>query len=433
MPWGLPATVLVVDDEQDIAELAADLLEREGFVVVTAANGRRALSALDVLAPVAIVLDMMMPEMDGLEFLEALSKRSDRRPPVLATSAFEEYLPLALASGASATLRKPYGPDALVGSLSALLRGEPPPPQPAPALPDDAARLRAILDLRLLEPDAAGAMDGFVRHVARLFDVPIALVSIVTADRQYWHSMCGLPPDLEAARGTPRSHSFCAHAIVARSALIVQDAARSALFRDNPLVRERGLRFYAGVPLFDRLGNALGTLCLLDFRPRTFGRADLELLSVLAKRVDAELEWRERRARSTSPVSTFRHLTYVDEELGILGRDAFVEALHVESLRRSERGEALVLAVLELDGPGIAEAVGELARRLPGTHLGRLGVSRIGLLSPASLEKVRDAAEAAGGPRARVSAEPVPRILGGADVVLWSVEAPLDRPDSAAG
>jgi hypothetical protein len=223
---------------------------------------------------------------------------------------------------------------------------------------------------------------------------------------------------------------------VARAALVVQDTTANPLFADNPFVREGGLRFYAGVPLIERFGRALGTLCILDMRPRVFKYFDLELLSLLAKRVMAELEWRDRRSRLGSPLAAFQHLSYMDEELGILGREAFVEALQVESLRAAEAKHPLSLIVVGVAPDALTPAAAALGARFPAGHLGRLAASRVGILVGEPPEPARGGALAAAGATGRVAAAAVPHLLGGAETLLWAVEEELDGygvvPPSAA-
>ncbi len=177
----------------------------------------------------------------------------------------------------------------------------------------------------------------FMDRVAAHYGVPIALISIVTADRQFWTAGCGIPSDLRGERGTPRRDSFCTHSVAARSALVVQDSRENPFFRDNPLIRSQGFRFYAGVPLISRQSEVLGTLCLLDLKPRSFTHADLELLSVFGRCVMAAIERREQDAKPDLPGSAFTHLGYHDEELDVFGALAFRDLAMVEAVRGAER------------------------------------------------------------------------------------------------
>ncbi|BDG07005.1 response regulator [Anaeromyxobacter paludicola] len=426
--------VLVVDDEPDLAALAAEILELEVFATVTARDGRQALSVLARTRPDVIVTDLMMPELDGFGFMAEYAARPGPRAPVLAVSAFDGFLARARAAGAADVLSKPYDADALVARVTRLCAaagrgagasGAPAAPTAA-APPDESARLREIFSLRLDEPAPTDALQRFSERVARLFDVPVCLVSIVTADRQYWHAFCGLTGPLAEARGTPREDSFCTHAVAARAALVVHDASAHPFFSANRLVRDVHLRFYAGVPLFNRIGEALGTLCILDFEPRAFGYFDLELLGVLAKRVVAELDWRERRRHPLSPPASFRYLDYLDEELDLLGREAFAQALEVESVRATERRAPLGLLAVALSPAFLRAGAERLKQLFPRAHLGRLGLQRLGVLAPGLTAAEAAALAASGpGPGARVEGVDVAWRVSGPELFLRDLEQRL--------
>lgn len=393
-----PRLILYAEDDPDLSALACDLLQEEGFAVVPARHGVQALALLDAgLVPDLVVTDLMMPELDGFGLLAGYRQRA-LAAPVLAISSFEVYLAAAREAGARHALAKPFTGAQLVGAVRALLGdGElPAPAAPGPDAAAEARRLGEVVALGLTHRAPSEALGAFTGRVAALFGVPICLVSIVGADQQHWHAHCGLPADLAAAGGTRREHSFCTHAVSAGAALVVVDAAENPFFRDNLLVRERGLRFYAGVPLLSRQGHALGTLCLLDHAPRGFGYFDLELLGVLARRVVAELEWRERRERPGAPLTAFRFLAYLDEELDVLGRIGFEEALRVEAFRAAERRLPLSVGVAAVPPETLAAATAALKAALPGALLGRLGAARVAITaegrSPAELEAALAAA-----------------------------------------
>lgn len=152
-----------------------------------------------------------------------------------------------------------------------------------PRIPlDEAQRLAALHATRLLGSAPEESFDRVTRTAARLLDVPIALVSLVDRERQWFKSRTGL----EACE-TPRDVSFCAHAILADEPMVVPDAVRDARFADNPLVTgSPQLRFYAGVPLYSAERKKIGTLCVMDRRPREIGPADLDALRDLARIVE---------------------------------------------------------------------------------------------------------------------------------------------------
>lgn len=156
---------------------------------------------------------------------------------------------------------------------------------PAPLPRDEEQRLRALHHMQVLDTPAEERFDRYTRIAAELFDVPIALVSLVDRERQWFKSRHGLE-----ATETPRETAFCAHAILARTALQVPDTLQDPRFADNPLVTgPPRVRFYAGAPLAAADGSLVGTLCLIDRRARHLDAQQLALLRDLADLVEAEL------------------------------------------------------------------------------------------------------------------------------------------------
>lgn len=155
-----------------------------------------------------------------------------------------------------------------------------------PPIPiDDAERVAALRSLAVLDTPPEERFDRVTRLAAALFRVPVALVSLVDLNRQWFKSKVGM--DFEES---PRDTSFCAHAVAARSLLVIPDALADDRFRDNPIVTGAPrVRFYAGTPLHLSDGHIVGTLCILDYRPRDFSAAERGLLADLAATVESEL------------------------------------------------------------------------------------------------------------------------------------------------
>lgn len=156
----------------------------------------------------------------------------------------------------------------------------------APLPKNEAERLAALYELKILDTPPDERFDRITRLTSAIFDVPIALVSLVDRDRQWFKSACGLD-----AKGTSRDTSFCAHAILQEDALVIPDALRDVRFEDNPNVTgEPNVRFYAGYPLSTIEGHKIGTLCLIDRRPREFTVREHELLRDLALLTQSEIQ-----------------------------------------------------------------------------------------------------------------------------------------------
>ena len=167
-----------------------------------------------------------------------------------------------------------------------------------PDLPaNENTRIKTLQNLNVLDTPPEQRLDRVTQIAAKMFNVPIALVSLVDKERQWFKSCVGL-----TASETARDISFCGHAILSEQALVVTDTLADERFADNPLVRgEPNIRFYAGIPLEHENGCRLGTLCIIDSKPRSFNTDDITLLKELA--VLVELELVNKLPNTTDPVT----------------------------------------------------------------------------------------------------------------------------------
>ncbi|MET0181041.1 MAG: GAF domain-containing protein, partial [Novosphingobium sp.] len=226
------------------------------------------------LVPGARLLDVIAQATSGLESV----------PPVIVVSQAPKPRALELPKDTD-WLMRPFSREfARARMRTALLRS-----QfrwvPAPVPPDEAERLAALHALGLLDTPAEERFDRLTRVAAALFNVPIALVSLVDANRQWFKSCVGT--DISESS---REMSFCAHAVVERDLLVIPDALRDDRFADNPVVSGPPyVRFYAGAPIYMADGHCAGTLCVIDGRPRDFTNDDRDRLRDLATLVQQEL------------------------------------------------------------------------------------------------------------------------------------------------
>jgi len=161
-------------------------------------------------------------------------------------------------------------------------------PASAPAPATDAARIAALQKYAILDTEPEQAFEDLTLLASYICKTPIAAISLVDEDRQWFKSRIGLQ-----VPQTPRDIAFCAVAIQHSEVMVVPDTIEDERFRNNPLVlSDPYIRFYAGAPLINEEGYALGTLCVVDRKPRQFDLDQKEALLALSRLVLAQLELR---------------------------------------------------------------------------------------------------------------------------------------------
>jgi GAF domain-containing protein len=163
---------------------------------------------------------------------------------------------------------------------------------PAPTPRNEEERLAELDGLNLLDTPTEADFDHVTERLTKLFRVPIALLTLIDKNRQWFKSQTGLPADLAEARCTSRDVSLCGHVVANDEILVVRDLARDPRFANNPFVSDHGLRFYAGVPLRGPNGFPIGSLCILDTNPREMTRQEQELLKMIAGDVMEQIKRR---------------------------------------------------------------------------------------------------------------------------------------------
>jgi PAS domain S-box-containing protein len=184
-------------------------------------------------------------------------------------------------------------------------------------------RTAALRRSGLLDSPPEESFDRLARLVCRLLNAPIALITLVDAERQFFKSCVGLPEPWAARRETPLSHSFCRHTVETGAPLIIDDARGHALVRDNPAIEEMGVVAYAGIPLVDPEGEVLGSFCVIDHQPRHWTDEQVAVLTDLAASVQTEIRLREAVADSMRRAAETDRIRLQDETL-IEGVDAIL-------------------------------------------------------------------------------------------------------------
>ena len=239
---------------------------------------------------------------------------------------------------------------------------------------DEDARLRALRDCDVLDTPAEEDFDEITRLAAHICGVPIAAVSLIDAERQWFKSIVGLP-----LTETPRDMAFCAHTILQPGVMTVHDAQADARFADNPLVTgDPGIRFYAGAPLITEDGHALGSLCVIDRTPRHLTADQQEAMRLLARLVMSHLE-KARRAAEREQAEAERRET------------------EAERLRLAAIIETCDDAIYSMTREGCITSWNRGAERLYGYEAAEMIGQRVALLIPPELRaELEDALAAVG-------------------------------------
>lgn len=201
-----------------------------------------------------------------------------------------------------------------------------------PSLPDnEAERLAALRTLQLLDTEPEERFDRLTRMAKRIFQVPIALLTLVDDDRQWFKSCFGIND-----RQTSRDISFCGHAILGRGTFVIENTLADVRFADNPMVTDDPkIRFYAGTPIRTESGFPIGTLCIIDQVARVFHPEDVEMLEDLARLMEKEIH--------AVQLATLDDLTRISNRRGF-----YMLAEHSLSLAYRNKDPA-VLAVIDLN------------------------------------------------------------------------------------
>ena len=218
----------------------------------------------------------------------------------------------------------------------------------APETPEtEAKRLAALQSLDLLDTVAEERFDRITRLARAVVDTPIALVSLVDADRQWFKSRQGL-----TAPQAPREISFCGHAILDNRVFWVEDAKRDERFHDNPLVvTSPHIRFYAGYPLHVAGGHRVGTLCAIGREPRPFDSSAVQLFADLGKLVENELAAPRPGAESeVASWSAEQRAPRIDGVTGAWNREGMLEVMEARLAACAEANVPATVFVGEIEG-----------------------------------------------------------------------------------
>ena len=298
MPAAAPAipdsTVIMGVSDTKLAVVLAEAARAEGVRMSHASDGESLLQMSNSASPALVLMEDQLSGQDGLDVCKSLrsaGNQSLKNVPVIVV-AEHERAEEGKAAGVTGWLIRPFTTQYARAHIQSWIMRAACRWARAALPPDEDTRLAALRDLAILDTPPEERFDRITRVAAALADVPIAFVSLVDQERQWFKSCHGL-----SVCETSREAAFCAHVVLSRKPMIVSDTLLDDRFADNPLVTgEPHIRFYAGFPVFHDDGSCIGTLCLVDTRPRQFPDAMLKMLADLACLVQQELNSRNRHS-----------------------------------------------------------------------------------------------------------------------------------------
>jgi phosphoribosyl 1,2-cyclic phosphodiesterase/DNA-binding response OmpR family regulator len=268
--------VLLGTIDPNVTAVLSEALRAEGIATQFASDGDTARKLILKDRPSLAMLEHESPRIDGMEICRTIRSglvADDSELPIIMVAARQD-LAAGIAAGVTDWLIKPFTSSYARTKLRAWILRTACHWMRASTPEDEERRLASLRELRILDTEPEERFDRITRLAAAVFDVPIALVSLVDKDRQWFKSCYGI-----TATETSREVSFCAHVVFNRQAMFVSDTLLDPRFGDNPMVvNEPRVRFYAGCPLILADGSCVGTLCLVDTRPRSLEGRDVGLL-----------------------------------------------------------------------------------------------------------------------------------------------------------
>jgi GAF domain-containing protein len=229
----------------------------------------------------------------------------------------------------------------------------------------DPKRLSALRRLLLLDTPPEAAYDRITRLAARILKVPVAFLTLVDEDRQFFKSQVGLPEPWASRRETPLTHSFCQYTITSDEPLVVADARQHPLLRDSAAIPELKMIGYAGVPVLTSDGHALGAFCVSTPEPRDWSAEDIATLKDLAQSMASEIELhgeirlRQRLGDALSQQLDMMTMMYkLSAELTHQLSQEFVVAIALDAALRFTRADCGYIALIEAGQLKVVELIG---------------------------------------------------------------------------
>jgi CheY-like chemotaxis protein len=380
------ARVLVIDDNEDLQDTYELMLQGEGYEVRRASDGLSGLHAVASERPDVVLLDMMMPEVDGLQFLARLPLECpDPLPQVVAMSGFDAYREEALRRGAHTFLHKPVELDVLLEAVHAAAGRQPVAANVLRHNAEDVVSARARADLlrdelvQMLEPptmlEVKARLRALMRWLHHYYGFGATLVQLEHGDQLRIEACDHAPLPWREGFEYPRNLSYCADVVDAGEVFALGDPLHhpAGRYSRHPGT-EAGVRFYAGAPLTTWSGAVIGTICLADIEPHVVHAEDMRLLEALGLHVAHALE--ELAAGLATD-------DFVIDEEGLFAPELLPLLTQVAVQRAARAGGVVAAGILQLahidDADAAARAAYEGASG-PGVAVARRGIDELAVV-----------------------------------------------------
>jgi CheY-like chemotaxis protein len=269
------ASIVVAEDDTDIAQLLSTVLSKAGHTVRTAPTGPAVLDMIREAGPDLIILDHHMPGMSGLDVADHL--RGDAATAAIPLIMLSAAAPAAARGLCDVTISKPVRPKHVVEAANELLATRSAPHQDAAHQLIDVDRLLAVSDY-LTRPARADILDAFAEKLTELTGVPAAAITLVLNDSVVVAGSHGMPGWVREAGGVPVEWSPDTIVVAEDVPVLIGDSAADEKYAGSPLFSVTGVRSYASVPLNSAEGHVVGTLCVMDETPGTCTEATVQIL-----------------------------------------------------------------------------------------------------------------------------------------------------------
>jgi CheY-like chemotaxis protein len=286
--------ILIVDPDPNSVLQLAKPFRQHGWEMTVASDAVQAQSIVRKDKPNAVVLSSHLPG-GALLMLKRIraSVHTVHLPVIVVAKSDGAQRAEFISAGANEFIAKSHDTAILCAALKKHLDSETAEamvPLQAPASviasPD---RLAALEDSEILDSSPDPFLDRITQIAVKLFDVPVALLSIVDKDRQFFKSQAGLPEPWRSLRQTPLTHSICQWVVAGEEELTVEDTSEYPALEENRAIRDLGVVSYAGVPVFSVKGQVLGSFCVIDSKTRTWMPWELAHLRNLARISEAAI------------------------------------------------------------------------------------------------------------------------------------------------